>query len=238
MKHTHYLTSIIFAAAILISGCSKKDDPKPAPNSDFSYTGANVPAPATVTFINTSTNATSYSWDFGDNGSSTDKDPQHTYSAGGVYTVKLTATGEGGTNSTTKTVNIQNTPTTCKIASVKLTAMPFVDGSGVSWDPLDGPDVFFKITTSSGSVLLDATSNRYNDISSSSLPLGWTITTPLSLTPINTVSNILIYDYDTLDPDDYIGGVGFNPSTSVLGYPSTATLSYQGVTVVIGIQWQ
>lgn len=82
--------------------------PTPAPIADFSYSGAGVPAPATVTFTNTSTNATSYSWDFGDNGTSTAPSPQHTYSAGGVYTVNLTATGAGGTDNISKTVNIQN----------------------------------------------------------------------------------------------------------------------------------
>ncbi len=85
-----------------------------------------------------------YSWDFGDNGSSSAQDPQHKYLAGGIYTVKLIAVGKGGTNSTTKTISIQNTPITCKINIVQLIAMPFVDGSGVSWDPFDGPDVFLK----------------------------------------------------------------------------------------------
>ncbi len=45
-----------------------------------------------VTFTNTSTNATSYSWDFGDGNSSTDENPVHTYASYGTYTVVLTAT--------------------------------------------------------------------------------------------------------------------------------------------------
>ena len=36
-------------------------------------------------------------WDFGDGETSTEENPSHTYSAGGDYTVKLTATGEEGT---------------------------------------------------------------------------------------------------------------------------------------------
>ncbi|HNG84150.1 MAG TPA: PKD domain-containing protein, partial [Bacteroidia bacterium] len=126
MENKIYLTAVLLTATILFNGCSKKDDdnnnptPTPVPVASFTYSGAGVQAPATVTFTNSSTNATSYSWDFGDNGTSTDKDPQHTYTSGGVYTVQLTVTGAGGTNSISKTVNIQNTPTTCKITSVKL----------------------------------------------------------------------------------------------------------------------
>jgi len=99
------------ASILCFNGCSKDDDdPQPAavPVAGFTYAGAGVAAPATVTFTNTSTNATSYSWDFGDNGTSTEKDPQHTYTTGGVFTVQLIASGAGGTNSITKTVNIQN----------------------------------------------------------------------------------------------------------------------------------
>jgi len=48
--------------------------------------------PVDITFTNTSQNANSYFWDFGDSGTSTDVNPTHTYTADGVYTVKLTAT--------------------------------------------------------------------------------------------------------------------------------------------------
>ena len=48
-------------------------------------------APFTVNFQNTSTNATNYTWNFGDGGTSTDVSPSHTYTADGVYTVTLVA---------------------------------------------------------------------------------------------------------------------------------------------------
>ncbi len=51
-------------------------------------------APLAVQFTDTSTGpaADGWSWDFGDGGSSTAQSPSHTYTAGGVYTVSLTAT--------------------------------------------------------------------------------------------------------------------------------------------------
>lgn len=48
-----------------------------------------------------------YSWDFGDGGSSTDQNPTHTYTAGGDYTVSLTVTDDdGGANTATTTARI------------------------------------------------------------------------------------------------------------------------------------
>ena len=45
----------------------------------------------TVTFANTSQNASSYTWDFGDGTSSTETHPMHTFTADGTYNVSLTA---------------------------------------------------------------------------------------------------------------------------------------------------
>jgi len=60
-----------------------------------------------ITFTNTSENASSYMWDFGDGSTSTDTNPTHEYDTDGIYTVQLTATGPGGaTNSTSATITI------------------------------------------------------------------------------------------------------------------------------------
>jgi hypothetical protein len=57
------------------------------PVSGFTY----VPNNQTITFTNTSSNASGYSWDFGDSNTSTQTNPVHTYAAAGNYTVTLTA---------------------------------------------------------------------------------------------------------------------------------------------------
>ncbi|MFW5805858.1 MAG: PKD domain-containing protein [Bacteroidales bacterium] len=66
----------------------------------------------TVTFENLSTNATSYSWDFGDGNTSTEENPVHTYGEEGTYDVTLTASnGNGDTEEDTQSVTINTSPT-------------------------------------------------------------------------------------------------------------------------------
>ncbi|MFT6866783.1 MAG: PKD repeat protein [Cyclobacteriaceae bacterium] len=47
-----------------------------------------------ISFIDASTKATSYAWDFGDGNTSTDENPEHVYAASGVYTVTLKINGD------------------------------------------------------------------------------------------------------------------------------------------------
>lgn len=74
--------------------------PGAAPTAGFTYSAAGNE----VTFTNTSTGATSYSWDFGDASSSTQANPVHTYANNGSYTVVLSATNENGTTTSTQTL--------------------------------------------------------------------------------------------------------------------------------------
>ena len=67
-------------------------------------------APLTVKFSDDSKMATSWAWDFGDGGTSTEKNPTHTFATVGKYTVKLTATNEIGANQKIETDYINVTP--------------------------------------------------------------------------------------------------------------------------------
>ncbi|MBN2727864.1 MAG: M4 family metallopeptidase [Bacteroidales bacterium] len=61
-------------------------------------------APATVDFTNSSVNASTFNWDFGDGATSTSSNPSHTYNTFGDYTVKLYADGGScGTDSLIET---------------------------------------------------------------------------------------------------------------------------------------
>ena len=78
--------------------------PPPPPVAAFSADVTSGTAPLAVTFSDQSTGApTSWSWTFGDGGTSTVQSPVHSYAAAGTYSVTLTASNAGGPNSLTKT---------------------------------------------------------------------------------------------------------------------------------------
>ncbi|MGA1869876.1 MAG: PKD domain-containing protein [bacterium] len=66
------------------------------PTSNFAADIIEGCAPLEVQFINNSTNATGFSWDFGDGVMGDELQPIHTYETQGNYTVTLTATNECG----------------------------------------------------------------------------------------------------------------------------------------------
>jgi PKD repeat protein len=83
---------------------SVSEPPPPPPVADFSGSPTSGDAPLTVSFTDLSTNSpTSWEWTFGDGGSSTAQNPSHQYTGEGDYTVGLTATNAGGSDTETKT---------------------------------------------------------------------------------------------------------------------------------------
>lgn len=64
----------------------------------------------TAQFTNTSLNADSYSWDFGDGATSTEENPSHTYASEGTYTVTLSVSAPGETDEITQEVTVTSTP--------------------------------------------------------------------------------------------------------------------------------
>ena len=113
MKKTH----LYIAAAVMLSLClvqCKKDKaalsgtPSEA-NFEFVQSPASdtLPYAYSVAFTNLSKEEFLYQWSFGDNSAlSSEKDPVHTYSAGGAYNVTLTTVGTNGNNSITKVVGV------------------------------------------------------------------------------------------------------------------------------------
>ena len=76
----------------------------PAPIADFTGSPRTGAPPLAVSFTDTSTGSpTSWSWNFGDSGTSTVQNPSHTYTSNGNYTVSLTATNAAGSDGETKT---------------------------------------------------------------------------------------------------------------------------------------
>ncbi|MBU1319037.1 MAG: S8 family serine peptidase [candidate division Zixibacteria bacterium] len=81
------------------------------PVANFSGSPTSGTVPLTVNFTDLSTGSvTSWSWTFGDGGTSTAQNPSHQYTSANTYTVSLTVTGPGGSDGETKTNYITVNP--------------------------------------------------------------------------------------------------------------------------------
>lgn len=92
----------------------------PSPKANFTY---KTEHPLKVVLTNTSSNATSYEWNFGDGKTSTEKNPIHKYSSIGVYRVMLTA--KNGNKSNTYETNVEiKAPSTCYMTEFSINKVP------------------------------------------------------------------------------------------------------------------
>ncbi len=95
---------------------------------DVSYTHQS--SNGIVSFTNTTTNASSYLWEFGDGNSSTDVNPIHNYMAEGTWDVKLTGENECGSFE----VNQQVTTVLLPIANISVDQDTICVGTSVQYN--------------------------------------------------------------------------------------------------------
>lgn len=190
------------------------------------FTATNVfacSAPLTTSFSNTTTGGSTYAWDFGDGGNSTQTSPSHTYTNTGSYNVRLIATNSVGCIDTlikTAFVNIGNldasfttSPTTkCanKDVTFNNTTTP-ATGTTYSWDFRDGGNSTLTspthayITSGTYSVRLIASNSGCSDTSIQNITIAATpniqfttadslgCTTPFSVQFSNSTINASSY---------------------------------------------
>lgn len=110
LKDTTYEVVLIVQNAIGTDSI-KKTVVYPNPDTtaiyaDFTYTIDSF----TVSFLNSSLNAKSYAWDFGDASNSVETDPIHVYAGAGEYNVQLISNNEFNTDTVFKTITIEGGP--------------------------------------------------------------------------------------------------------------------------------
>ena len=120
--------------------------PLKPPVAAFSATPTSGSIPLNVTFTDRSTRSlVSWSWSFGDGTSSIEKNPVHTYSKTGRFTVRLTARNAAGSNAVTRSnyivVNALRSPVaafsafpTSGNSQLKVTFTDRSTGSPTSWN--------------------------------------------------------------------------------------------------------
>ncbi len=105
MQVKHFLFLCFLATGILFNACKKEDDPI-QPTAAFNSSKTTVVVDEEIQFTNSSNNATAFKWSFGDGTSSTEVSPKKAYQSSAVFTVSLTATGEGGTTISNATITV------------------------------------------------------------------------------------------------------------------------------------
>ncbi|NCD70424.1 PKD domain-containing protein [Mucilaginibacter agri] len=80
---------IACAAITILSGCKKEK----VPTAAFTTSKSNYYLSEPVLFSNTSVNASTYDWDFGDGQTSKESNPQHAYTKSGTYQVRMLVGG-------------------------------------------------------------------------------------------------------------------------------------------------
>jgi Zn-dependent metalloprotease len=123
-------------------------------------------APATVSFLNTSYNGTSYYWDFGDGNNSTAASPTHTYLNPGTYNVSLIVNGTGNcigsdTIVVTGAVTVYNNPgpvpATCIPSTLNYCCnhgITNVTFNSINWNSPDAIDGYSDFTCADSTLLI------------------------------------------------------------------------------------
>ena len=168
------LQLLLFIVLIISNSCKKE----PLPTVLFTFSPESGFVNDIITFTNTSLDAISYSWDFGDGSSSTDQNPTHGYTAAGTFTITLTATGDGGTSTATKTIEITvpfNIVPGVRIGNFKLsdnyqTLKSFTTGTGSHIVAGFGGGEYWHLISYDETGIAFAFSNNSSSLSNSAMP--------------------------------------------------------------------
>lgn len=118
----------------------------------------------------------------------------------------------------------QVTPTQMSITKIEVTRFPATD-NGAGWDLTSGPDIY--PTFSFGSATL-WDSPTYFENSNPNLIYEFVPNPAIVISSPNSQYTIRLYDYDTADPDDFMGGINFTPYNSTGGFPTSGIIDAGG----------
>ncbi len=119
--------------------------------------------------------------------------------------------------------SVQVTPTQMRITKIEVIRFPATNG-GAGWDLTSGPDIYPLINLN-GTTIWD--SPNYTENANPNSVYTFTPNPAIAISPVNQYS-IILYDYDDLDADDFMGGINFVPYSSTGGFPTTRVVDAGG----------
>jgi len=123
---------------------------------------------------------------------------------------------------------VQKKPISIMISKVVITNFPAFKPNGSTWDsgflnPIsNNPDIYLLFINSSYLVYFNTSANRFNDAVAGT-QYTYTFATPISITDVNILHNITLYNYNPSSPDDEMGSINFTPYSNSNGFPSIIT---------------
>ena len=196
--------------------------------ASFSYDPIKAYAGQKVTFINESSNAYFYEWDFGNGRTSKEKNPTMVFESG-TWTVTLTAWNKDKSqrDKIQKTINVREKPKTVQLTHFIINSVDYEDSDGKYWDgkSTDGPDVFFVILDSNNKEILNSKSKYISDVTPDKLPHTFTISN--TILNLSRTYKIILKDYEEalLDPNDVMWTYIFKPSEHLIEYQESITIN-------------
>lgn len=221
---------VILLSFMFLTSCKKEE--KNLPTASFDVTLSQSQAPATVIMTNKSTNALNYQWATSDGKTSTEANPEFTFSEGGTYEITLTALNNDGSNSYSKSVVIDNRPVPTK---VRIEYLDFTNFGQSGWDPTGGPDVYFKIW-SGNTLILGGQEFRVDDVYFNGGPDCTWYFDPVIELQADSQLKVELYDYDEEDSDDLMMTINHN-FADFSTYPSRLTNVKDDLIVELDITW-
>ncbi len=167
IKKKSLLIYLVIPIIIFSSSCS--DDEGPTPVATFTQDKLFALANEEIVFTSTSTDGSTFEWDFGDGNSGSEESFTHSYSNIGTFTVTLTAIGSGGLRSNSSaivTIGVRG------LVGIDLNRVPELNSMGSPRDDDGtGPDLQLGVGVDMGQQSLVSIITIGQDIDLSSLPL-------------------------------------------------------------------
>ena len=251
MKHRLFLLATATLALAMFNSCGKDEEPEPyvepCPTASFTVSTNGY---WDVTLTDNSTNAYSYSIDWGDGNTSDYWYAYHDYATSGTYTITLKVKNSSGacsdvasrsvvvTHSSPSPTPTPSNPTQVKINSLMLNRFPEYPSSG-NWDPLDNkPEVYFTITDGNGTQVFYTSAIKTGGISNDDCP---TTFGSINYTIYNLTAtyHFNFYDKDDYDSDDLMASCEWTPSLENNNYATSYLWSnyYVGISFTLKLTW-